>query len=71
MSLIVPGLSSICGGYRVFGVSSGVIASLLGLMARSISGIAYGGVPLCVEVPLCHHVVGFVVVLDFYLCPLL
>ena len=44
----VPKLSISCGGYRVFGVSSGVAASLLGLMVRSISGIASGGLPLCV-----------------------
>ena len=44
MSPVEPRLLISCGGSRVFGVSSGVVASLLGLMARSISGIASGGV---------------------------
>ena len=41
MSPVVTKLSSSCGGSRVFGVSSGVVTSFLGLMARSISVIAY------------------------------
>ena len=44
MSLVVTGLSISFGGSRVFGVSYGVVDLLLGLMARSISEIAYGGV---------------------------
>ena len=71
MSPVVPGLMSSCGCSRVFVVSSGVFASLFGLMERSISGIASSAVPLCLELPLCHRLVGFFVVIDFYLCPLL
>ena len=41
---VVPGLSISFGCYIVFVVSAGVVASLLGFMARSVSGIASGGV---------------------------
>ena len=37
---VVPRRSSGCGGYTVFVASSGVVDLLLGLMARSTSGIA-------------------------------
>ena len=37
-------LSNSCGGSRVFGVSFGVVDSLLVLVAKLISGISYGGV---------------------------
>ena len=41
---VVLVLSGSCGGSRVFGVSSTVVSSLLGFMARSISVIASVGV---------------------------
>ena len=43
ISSVVPVLPSSCGGSRAFGVSSTVFYSLLVLMTRSISVIAYGG----------------------------
>ena len=42
MSPVVPGLPSSCGGSIVFGLSYGVGASLLALMARSIPAIDSG-----------------------------
>ena len=44
MTPVLPVISISCGSFSVFGVSSGVVASLLGLMARSIYGIDSGGV---------------------------
>ena len=44
MSSVVPGLSIIFGGSRVFGVSSSLVTLLMELMARSISVIASGEV---------------------------
>ena len=44
ISPVVPKLLSICGGSRVFAVSSGVVDSFCVLMVRSISGIASGGI---------------------------
>ena len=41
---VVPGLSISCRGYRVFVVSSGMVASFLVLIEMSISGIYSGGV---------------------------
>ena len=68
---VVPGISSSCGGSIVFGVSSSVVSLLLVLMARSIYIIALVGLPLCLELPICHQVVGFFVVFGFHLSPLL
>ena len=42
MSPIVTRLPSSCGGSRVFVIFSGVVASFLGLMVKSISRISYG-----------------------------
>ena len=61
ISPVVPGLSIGFGGSRVFRVSSGVVASLLGLMARSIYGISSGGVnSMCgfISIPLSGWVFG-------------